>query len=168
MAKKKLRKIVVNGMEYLWRFDPGYRATGLSSDPYACFDTFTAYLVGSKTSPLRVHFTTGESPVIGGQLRCGDVLAPGEPISGINLHTPKWATILIRLAQDRGWTPELPAHPLIVEDGLGWVTEAEIPAVAGAACGKRETSFPRLKTLGKRADERLANSTSLALSQVIT
>ncbi|MDR2688251.1 MAG: hypothetical protein LBB76_00640 [Azoarcus sp.] len=107
----------------------GVPSNRLAIGSICCFDTFIAYLVGSKTSPLRVHFTTGESPVIGGPLRCGDVLAPGEPISGINLHTPKWAAILIRVAQDKGWTPELPAHPLIIEDGLGWITTTEIPAV---------------------------------------
>jgi len=123
MAKKKLRKIIVDGTEYLWNFDPGYRPTCSPSDLYKCYDTFTAFLAGSKTSLLRVHFTTWECPIVGGPLRNGEPLVFGEPASGINLHTPRWAAILIRMAKKKGWTPELPSHPLVVEDGLSWLIE---------------------------------------------
>jgi hypothetical protein len=123
MAKNRLRKITIDGSEYLWKFDPGYRRIESPAQPYECHDTFTAWLAQSRTSPLRVHFTAPESPAGGGPLRHGGPLASGGPSSGINLHTPKWAATLIQLARKKGWTPELPAHALLVEDGLPWLAE---------------------------------------------
>ena len=121
MTKQKLRKIVVDGAEFLWKFDPRYRETGPCQ--YECFDTFIAYLAGYRNSPLRMHFMTWEDPVIGGPLRCGGPLAPGGPNSGINLHTPKWAALLIRRAREKGWTPALSSRLWVVVNDLDWFAE---------------------------------------------
>ena len=124
MGRIKLRKIVVDGAEYLWKFEPGYREkTDSPGNPYECFDIFTAFLAGRKHSPLRVHFITWECAIVGGPLRYGGPLVLGDENSGINLHTPKWAAVLIRLARDKGWTPAQSLQPLQIEDGMSWLAE---------------------------------------------
>jgi hypothetical protein len=70
-VKKKLRRIVVQGQTYLWKFTPGYVATGDPANPWQCQDRFTAYLSQTKASPLHISFLTWEDSMIGGPLRTG-------------------------------------------------------------------------------------------------
>jgi hypothetical protein len=118
---KKLRSIIVDGEPYPWRFSPGCERTGCELEPYRCRDIFTAYRKGQKRSPLRIVFSTWESPVIGGPLRVGaplDLGAQGEPDAhGANLHTPGFASRLIARARRLGWEPAS-RMPFVVSDGL--------------------------------------------------
>jgi hypothetical protein len=120
-GRKKLRSIVVDGEQYLWRFAPGYERTGNASNPYRCRDIFTAYRKGQKRSPLRIVFSTWEDPVIGGPLRVGaplDLDAVGDPNAhGANLHTPGIASRLIAKARELGGDPGS-RTPFVVSDGV--------------------------------------------------
>ena len=121
MAKKKLRKIHVDGDDYLYRFNTSYGRTDDPSNPWHCRDTFIAYLEGQKQSPLNIHFTTWEDPAIGGPLRTGLPIVLGkEETGGVNLHAPKWAAELIRGARKQGWKPEneRKRSPFVIADGL--------------------------------------------------
>ncbi|HUY79741.1 MAG TPA: hypothetical protein VMV29_23415 [Ktedonobacterales bacterium] len=123
--KAPLRPIVVDSVQYRWRFITGYVRTDDPGNLWVCQDTFTAYLDGDKGSPLRIHFVTWEDAIVGGPLRSGAEIALGQPeTAGANLHTPHWAARLIRLALERGWRPSDVANaptrraPFIIADGV--------------------------------------------------
>ena len=129
MGQQKLRRITVGDMHYLWKLNTIYQPSTYPPDTggavgYICHDRFTAFLAGSPSSPLRVQFITRESPVVGGPLHYGGALVPGGTPSGIHLHTPRWAAIILRLAMEQGWQPALPKQPLVIENGLQWLAAA--------------------------------------------
>ena len=118
MAKRKVRRIVIDGENYLWRFVPGYEQTGSPGNPYQCHDIFTAYLEGYKASPLQIHFTTWEDAVIGGPLRTGAPINLNDPNSAqFNLHAPKDAAETIRQALKLGWQPKTTSIPFVIKNG---------------------------------------------------
>ena len=117
---------MVNGQSYLWKFTPGYQSTGDSINPWQCQDRFTAYLVHVKASPLQISFLTWEDPIVGGPLRTSMPLDLDEMYSGpcgINLHTPKYAALIIQKALEAGWKPEQGGEPFIIEQGVEWLTQ---------------------------------------------
>lgn len=101
-SDKKIRHIVVGGKPFVWKYRSGrYR------------DTFRAYTVSHSSSPLHIYFNASSG-------RPGSVFAPDPPeAAGINLYTPAWAATLIRYALTRGWQPDNPGPPFIIEDGAG-------------------------------------------------
>ncbi|MDQ2902460.1 MAG: hypothetical protein ABI456_13460 [Ktedonobacteraceae bacterium] len=122
--KKKLRRIMVDGQIYLWKFVPGYVATHDPANPWQCHDHFTAYLLQMKASPLQVSFLSWEDPVSGGPLRTG--MSPGlDEIHSqswrVYLHTPKYAAWIIQRALKAGWQPEQSRAPFVVEQGVQWL-----------------------------------------------
>jgi hypothetical protein len=123
MSQKKLRKIIVDGAPYLWAFRPGYiQMPDVSWRDYLCSDQFIAYAEGHKNSPVRIRFITWECPVSGGPLRCSAPLLLDDPDSlRANLHTPRWAAILIRLALKQGWQAQ--SAPLTLENGTDLLLE---------------------------------------------
>lgn len=120
--KKKLRKIVVRGQTYLWKFTPGYVETHQPGNPWLCQDQFTAYLAHNKVCPLQISFTTWEDPIVGGPLRTGlplDLDAIQQPgARGFNFHTPRDAAWIIERALDLGWKPEQSSVPFVIEQEL--------------------------------------------------
>jgi hypothetical protein len=121
--KQKFRQIVVDGIAYCWRYDPGYARRSSADDPgdgiWYCQDTFTAYLASQRTSPLRIVFRTREDAILGGPLRTGVPINLNNPQgSKINLHTPAMAAQLIQHARQHGWDPEQSRPPFVIEDGL--------------------------------------------------
>lgn len=126
--KKKFRQIVVDGQTYLWKFSPGYVATNDAVCPWQCHDIFIAYLLQAKSGSLQIHFLTWEDPVAGGPLRTGLPLDLAEIRSrsqGVNLHTPKEAARIIRLALQTGWKPEQRKALFIIERGVEWLMQGE-------------------------------------------
>jgi|GEM_PF-2704814 len=120
MGKKKLRKIIVDGTPYLWAFRPGYIPA--PDVGYLCSDRFKAYAEGYKNSPVCIRFITWECAVSGGPLRCSAPLLLDDPDSlRANLHTPRWAAILIRLALEQGWQAQ--SAPLTLENGTALLLE---------------------------------------------
>lgn len=116
--KKKLRRIVVQGQTYLWKFTSGYVPTNDPANPWQCLDRFTAYLPQAKASPLRISFLTWEDPIIGGPLRTGVPLDLNKLSSGswgANFHTPKYAAWIIERAFEAGWKPEQSRNPFVIE-----------------------------------------------------
>ncbi len=121
-----MRKIVVDGQEYLWRFTPGYERAEKELSGWQCYDIFTAYLRTTKACPLQIHFRTWEDPISGGPLRNGtpvDLAKAADGQSGSNLHTPGWAAKLIRQARRQGWQPERGGKPYLIEQGLAFLTD---------------------------------------------
>ena len=114
--KNKLRKIIVDGTAYLWAFNPGYIKPEPSKPDYLCNDQFVAFAEGYRRYLVHIRFTTRECPISGGPLRHGGPLLLDDLESlQANLHTPKWAAILIRLALSQGWRPQ--SSPMTLENG---------------------------------------------------
>jgi len=125
MGKKKLRKIVVDGTPYLWAFRPGYIQPDPTVRDYLCSDQFLAYVEGHKNNPVRIRFITREYPIAGGPLRCdGPLLLDDSESLRANLHTPKWAAVLIRLALKQGWQAQ--SAPLTLENGTALLLANEL------------------------------------------
>ena len=116
----------MQGQTYLWKFTPGYVATGNPANPWQCLDSFTAYLSQTKVCPLHVSFLTWEDFVIGGPLRTGVPLDLDKPSSeswAVNLHTPKYAAWIIQKALEAGWKPEQSRSPFVIEHGVQWLLQ---------------------------------------------
>jgi hypothetical protein len=119
MAKKKLRNIIVAGTKFVWVFNPGYQILNAETSQYCCYDRFRAYASEHRTSPLEIIFITSEDPIYGGALRSGAAIVPSlADLGGVNLHTPQWAAILIRMGLEQGWQPHARSMPLTVDDGI--------------------------------------------------
>ena len=133
MGKKKLRKIIVDGMPYLWAFRPGYIQPDSSVRDFLCNDQFIAFAEGYKRNPVRIRFITWECPISGGPLRGGGPLLLDDPESlRANLHMPGWAAILIRLALKQGWQPQ--SAPLTLDNGAALLL-ANVPPLCMPAPG---------------------------------
>lgn len=119
LRHRKTRLLTVDGLNYRWRFRPGYQRSGDLLNPYECYDRFTAFLEGHQRSPLHMEFITWEDSIIGGPLRTGALLALEDPTSnGINLHQPKWAASVIQEARRLGWIPEQSHVPFRIPHGI--------------------------------------------------
>lgn len=110
--KQKIRKIVVDGETYIWRFAPGYGKVD-GSDHNGYHDLFTAWLPGNRSALLRIHFFTTSNPYTGGPFRD----------SPTNLHQPKWAAIIIRYARQNGWNPSEMTKSLDIKNGVEFFNE---------------------------------------------
>lgn len=118
MAKKKLRKIVVDGQEYLWKFTAAYVCTDEATRSYRCSDWFTAYAANDRSCPMHVHFETWEDAAAGGPLRYGGEIVLGNiSTAGVNLYTPRWAATLIHYALEQGWKPGQCSQPFFLSNG---------------------------------------------------
>jgi hypothetical protein len=106
MAKKKLRKIVIGGHDYLWGVKTEYIRKQRDYPDYETHITFSAYLEGYKNTPLIIHFLTWES-VSGNPLTSGC----GE----FSLHWPSVVKVLILGGISEGWDGR--QTRLTIEDG---------------------------------------------------
>ena len=108
MSKAKLRKLVVNGVPFLWRLSTGYeRIPNIDYIDHTSHYSFRVYQEGFRNAPAIAAFQAWESAQIGGPLHTGAPIDLGDPSSPrINLNQPRFAAELIRLLLDRGWAPE--------------------------------------------------------------
>lgn len=129
VAKQKLRSIIVDAATYLWVFKPSYQLVDATAKEYRCYDLFEAYAESNHTSPLRIIFITWENAICGGPLRMGaPVIIDNPNTSGVNLHQPKWAMMLIREALKRGWQANAHSVPFTIENGVELLAELNYTA----------------------------------------
>jgi len=128
MGKKKLRKIIVDGAPYLWAVSSGHIQQPEPPVPgprlsYLYSDQFVAFAEGYRRSRVRIRFITWGSFYGGSGLRHGtpQLLGDDSVSLEVNLHTPRWAAILIRLALKQGWRPQSTA--LTLENGTALLVE---------------------------------------------
>jgi len=98
--KNKLRKIVIDGEEYLWKIDFKYSELKQDQDPieYEVRVRTTLFKSGKKNTPLIIDFIIDENPTISSSITT-DGLEP-------NLHEPKNIRLLILEGLDKGWNPQ--------------------------------------------------------------
>jgi hypothetical protein len=105
-----MRRIVVNGAEYLFGVSHRHPSNG------RCEEIFTAYLADHKRSPLRIRFTGAPGYEAGYPSR--GVVGRTDPDASLNLNTPGVAASIIRRARELGWDPVSGATAFIIADGF--------------------------------------------------
>lgn len=115
--KKKLRKIVVGGQEFLY-------ATG---DRYNVEDKTSTFIVkvflsGQKHTPLFIEFHTIDDYYLGQPLNSGVSLENRNKQSAetVNLHKPRYIEQLILLGLKHGWTGK---NTIAMQNGLEYLEE---------------------------------------------
>ena len=123
MPHRKMRRLVVDGVTYLWIISHKHNVLPTMEPPTCrCREVLTAYREGFKSSPLKVRFTGGPG-VDAGYPESGTVHVWGPPNQSYNLNTPGLAAIIIRRAIAMGWTPDSSRQPFELEDGLRLISE---------------------------------------------
>ncbi|MFV8755118.1 hypothetical protein ACNOYE_31610 [Nannocystaceae bacterium ST9] len=126
MASKAMRRLVVDGVDYLWTVEHEHHVLPASElHRGRCRERFTAYREGCKTSPLRLWFSDGPDVEVGYPTAHG-VYVYRPHYADYNLNLPSVAVGLIRVALAHGWRPEVARRPLEVADGLAWLGEVRV------------------------------------------
>ena len=113
MPKAKLRRLVVDGVPFLWRLSTSYRRLP-DLDHVDCRShySFRVYREGFRNTPAIAEFEAWESPQLGGPLHTGAPIELADADSPrVNLNQPRFAAELVRLLLRRGWSPESDAGP---------------------------------------------------------
>jgi hypothetical protein len=115
MAKRKLRNISIDGTDYLWGVRSTYELVDPSRAAYRRYDLFDAYARSERSSRLQIVLLVWDD---GNSSTRPCIFLDGTGKNEVNIHTPKWAAILIRLALQSGWQPTAHARPLTIADGV--------------------------------------------------
>ncbi|MEO8535285.1 MAG: hypothetical protein ABI441_16120 [Flavobacterium sp.] len=115
--KSKLRKIVVNDLEYLYSVNNKYH---LGTE--TCTLTIKVFLREQKQTPLIIDFLTVEHYFVGQVLNTGINLINKITNSTdlINLNEPNYIRNLILLGQKHGW---IGINKIENQDGLNYLAE---------------------------------------------
>jgi len=106
--KNKLRKIVIDNEEYLWKLTTKYREVNPGTKNYRALVEVTAYKSGMKNTPLTVKFNVPDDPVLGTKITSS--------ASEVNLHQPSYVRVVIEAGLKQGWEPDV--KPFIIKDGI--------------------------------------------------
>ena len=115
--KKKLRKIIIDGQEYLYYIKIQYHS-GTSTSTL----TLKVFLNGYKKTPLIIDFLTLNDYYIGQPLRFGITLKNKMTNSeeAVNLNEPGYIKQLIIQGQKNGWTG---IKTFEIQNGLTYLEE---------------------------------------------
>lgn len=105
---KKLRKIIVNDVSYLWRIREKFIGEEDKPGQYKARVKAIIFEEGLKNTPLTVIFNVTENAYTG-------TLITGN-INDLNLHKPRNIRMLIKEGLSRGWNPK--KSQLTIEKGL--------------------------------------------------
>jgi len=121
--KQKLRKLVHNNKEYLYRINTVYNTKGDNTSLLSV----RIFLSGEKNTPLCVDFITVEDEFMGqhlnGNIKLLNKTTQTEDL--INLNEPKYIPKLIDWAETKGWTGTqkiTPLNGLLFLQSLGYDT----------------------------------------------
>lgn len=117
--KNKLRKIVLNNDEYLWKVTTRYREANQGTKNYCALVEVKAYKLGMKNTPLTVKFNVLDDPVLGTKITSN--------ASEVNLHQPSYARIIIKAGLELGWEPDVKSF--IIKDGIKILEQCGISSV---------------------------------------
>jgi len=115
--KKKLRKIVVNNLEFLYALGNRYNKENATN-----ILTVKVYLSGQKHTPLIIKFLTIDDYYIGQPLNSGIELENrniNKP-ENVNLNQPFYIGQLILLGINKGWTGK---NSIGIQNGLAYLEE---------------------------------------------
>jgi len=114
--KDKLRKIVINEVEYVYLITGKYLGNDRSKL------TVRIYLSGYKQTPLIIEFVTPDDSYCGPLLNTGICLKNKQTgtIDKVNLNEPKYIRQLILSGLIKGWTGE---NKMPKQDGIQYLKE---------------------------------------------
>ena len=117
MGKQKLRKIVIDNLEYLYVSETKHNTLTEIS-----IMTVRIFLTGQKQTPLVVEFLTVEYYYLGQLLKIGINLKNRitNTTDEVNLNRPKFIRELILLGRKNGWTGN---NKIEAQNGLDYLTE---------------------------------------------
>jgi hypothetical protein len=120
MAKQKLRKISIDGSDYLWGVHSTFERVDSQRCIYRRYDFFDAYADSERSSRLHIIFLVWDDA---SSFAHPCIFLDGTGKNEVNIHTPKWAAILIRSAIQTGWQATAHARPLTIADGVELLVE---------------------------------------------
>jgi hypothetical protein len=115
--KNKLRKIVINTIEYLYRVTDQFH-----SETETNTLTLKIFLSGQKLTPLIIQFVTVEHYIVGQPLKSGIKLINKITNSEdeVNMNEPKYIRQFILLGLKNGWSG---VNSIAVQDGLDYLNQ---------------------------------------------
>ncbi|PRB03794.1 hypothetical protein CQ046_08350 [Chryseobacterium sp. MYb7] len=115
--KNKLRKIVINTIEYLYRVTDQFH-----SETQTNTLTLKIFLSGQKLTPLIIQFVTVEHYIVGQPLKSGIKLINKITNSEdeVNMNEPKYIRQFILLGLKNGWSG---VNSIAVQDGLDYLNQ---------------------------------------------
>lgn len=115
--KNKLRKIVINTIEYLYRVTDQFH-----SETQTNTLTLKIFLSGQKLTPLIIQFVTVEHYIVGQPLKSGIKLINKIKNSEdeVNMNEPKYIRQFILLGLKNGWSG---VNSIAVQDGLDYLNQ---------------------------------------------
>lgn len=131
---KKLRKIVVDGVEYLWATKHLHKEDFTHSE---CVEVLTIYLANDKKSPLKLLFDV-EKSMIANKGLASEHWQVGHPENGvawkaghgekhINLNRPGLIAEIIKHATIEAWHPTKTSSPTEITCGFDWLEQLTFP-----------------------------------------
>ncbi|MDR3026185.1 hypothetical protein [Chryseobacterium sp.] len=115
--KNKLRKIIINNIEYLYSVTDQFHAETETNTL-----TVKVFLSGQKTTPLIIKFLTVDDYMMGQPLKSGVKLV--NKMTGsedeINLNEPKYIKMLVLLGLQKGWEG---SNSIEIQNGLHYLNE---------------------------------------------
>ncbi|MGE8526508.1 hypothetical protein [Chryseobacterium rhizosphaerae] len=115
--KRKLRKILIHNMEYLYSVTDKYHA-GTETNTL----TVRIFLSGQKQTPLVIEFLTSDDYFMGQPLNSGINLmnTVRDSIENININEPKYIQQLIVKGREKGWSGK---NKMEKQNGLDYLSE---------------------------------------------
>jgi hypothetical protein len=140
--KSKLRKIVIDTLEYLYSVTDKYH---LETETNTL--TVKVFLNGQKMTPLIVEFLTLDDYYVGQPLKSGVKLTNKitNTIDTVNINEPKYIRELILQGQKNGWTG---SNKIEKQNGLNYLNELGYETDSLNPLAKRE--FNRLQCKRER------------------
>ena len=133
MGKSKLRKVNIDGRNYLWSLKH-HHDLNVESE---CLEVLKVYLDGYKASSLNIHFDVSlsikdsggkESPHWEvGYPESGVAWKSGNEEIRVNLNRPGVVVVLIRYALLKLWQPEVQIKQTIYKNGFNLLEILEFP-----------------------------------------
>jgi len=137
MRHKKLRKITINGDNYLWN----RKHVHFEDYEYSpCVEILTIYQEGKKKCPLRIYFRTEDdiksqnSPKDShwevGYPEDGVIWQTGNDTGYVNLNRPGVVAEIIKFAVPNYWETNKANKPTEIQNGFEWVEVIDFPRPA--------------------------------------
>lgn len=115
--KNKLRKIIINNIEYVYSVTNQFH-----SETETNTLTVKVFLRGQKQTPLIIKFVTADDYMMGQPLKSGVKLVNKFTSSEdeVNLNEPKYIKQLIVLGLKKGWSG---SNSIYIQNGLDYLNE---------------------------------------------
>lgn len=115
--KSKLRKIIINAIEYLYSVSDQHHSETKTNTL-----TIKVFLAGQKQNPLIIKFMTVDNYIMGQPLKSGVMLMNKNTCSEdeVNVNKPQYIKQFILLGLKKGWSG---FNSMEIQNGLDYLSE---------------------------------------------